>query len=104
MEEQKTKMFSSLGELFIATVILILAILLKSLMIFKFYHWFIMPVFTELPIISFANSIGLSFFISLFTRTNLNKNEKSIYERFVINACNYLFLLLIGYLFCLIIY
>ena len=37
-----------------------------GLVMYKFYHWFILPVFTTLPEINFLQAIGLILFISLF--------------------------------------
>lgn len=37
-----------------------------GLVLFKFWGWFILPIFVGLPVISFAQAVGLMFFISLF--------------------------------------
>jgi len=37
-----------------------------GLVMLKFWTWFVLPVFTGLPVITFYQAIGLIFFISLF--------------------------------------
>ena len=32
----------------------------------KFWHWFLLPVFTALPAITFIQAVGIMLFISLF--------------------------------------
>lgn len=39
---------------------------------FQFWHWFILPIFPALPNITFYQSVGLMFFISLFNIANTN--------------------------------
>jgi len=41
-----------------------------GLVLFKFWGWFVLPVFTTLPVITFAQAIGLMFVIGLFTGTS----------------------------------
>lgn len=37
-----------------------------GLICWKFWYWFLLPVFNTLPEITFIQSVGLMFFISLF--------------------------------------
>lgn len=37
-----------------------------GLVLFKFWGWFVLPVFTTLPEITFVQALGLMFFIGLF--------------------------------------
>lgn len=36
---------------------------------FKFWYWFVLPVFTTLPEVTFIQCVGLMMFISLFKST-----------------------------------
>lgn len=44
---------------------------------YKFYYWFVLPVFNNLPVINFHQAIGLAFFTTLFKNnfTLVNKPE-----------------------------
>jgi hypothetical protein len=51
---------------------------------YKFWYWFILPVFPTLPEIEFWQAVGLMFFISLFkgsgaTNDNKTNKEKNTY-------------------------
>ena len=41
----------------------------------KFYNWFLLPIFIDLPIINYWQAVGLMFFISLF-RNHTNSSIK----------------------------
>ena len=44
----------------------------------KFWNWFILPVFTTLPVINYYQAIGLFCFLALFkSNIPVNKNETS---------------------------
>jgi len=47
-----------------------------GLVVSKFWVWFLLPVFPALPAISFAQAIGLSFFIGLFHTVNTQVIQK----------------------------
>ena len=42
---------------------------------FKFWYWFVLPVFTELPHVTFWQAVGLMFFISLFRNPGGKKSD-----------------------------
>lgn len=42
---------------------------------FKFWYWFILPVFTDLPHCTFIQCIGLMFFIGLFKQHTMKENK-----------------------------
>lgn len=43
---------------------------------FKFWVWFILPIFPMLPILTFLQCVGLMFFISLFKPQYSVKDKK----------------------------
>ena len=48
---------------------------------YKFYHWFILPVFTNLPVITFINAVGISIFTTMLNRNNqINQTKTSEIE------------------------
>ena len=59
-----------LGIIFLAVIILAIALLYSSvawgLVMYKFWYWFLLPVFPSLPQINFAQAVGLMFFLALF--------------------------------------
>lgn len=55
----------------IITLIIIIAAIIYSslswgLVFYQFWAWFVLPVFTSLPEITFVQAIGLYFFLALF--------------------------------------
>lgn len=44
---------------------------------YKFYNWFILPVFTNLPQITFISAVGISIFTSMLNRNNQIKIDKT---------------------------
>jgi len=40
---------------------------------YKFYYWFVLPVFTDLPAMSLAQAVGIALFISLFKNHSSKK-------------------------------
>ena len=49
----------------IVVVALVYKPIVHGLVFYKFYAWFVLPIFIELPEISYLSSVGLIFFISL---------------------------------------
>jgi hypothetical protein len=69
---------------------------------YKFWSWYVTPVFTDLPIVEFWQAVGLMFFISLFkNHSSISiksefQDKSSSITSFIINPW---ILLVIGYLF-----
>lgn len=60
---------------FILVVALIVVLFLYDtlawgLVLFKFWGWFVLPVFVALPALSFVEALGLMFVIGLFKSSN----------------------------------
>ncbi len=70
-----------LGFIFLFVAILAVALLYSSvawgLVMYKFWYWFLLPVFPALPQINFLQAVGLMFFLSLFktVETQILKKE-----------------------------
>lgn len=71
---------SCLGGLVIILLLFVYGILVGGLLVDRFYYWFILPVFTGLPLITFYQAIGLSFFITLFRNHTIEDDEKKTKE------------------------
>lgn len=49
-------------------------ILVWGFVCYKFWAWFVQPVFIELPSITYLQAIGLTFFVSIF-KAEIKKKE-----------------------------
>ena len=47
----------------------------------KFYYWFLLPVFPELPQINFWQAVGLYFIVGLFHNHNSKSLKEELYEK-----------------------
>ena len=47
---------------------------------FKFWYWFILPVFSAAPLITFSQAIGLSLFSMLFNKTISPDLKPELYD------------------------
>lgn len=50
-----------------------------GLVLFKFWGWFVLPVFTDLPEITFVQALGLMFVVGLF-KTGMIQSVKKEYR------------------------
>lgn len=69
---------------------------------YKFWGWFILPIFTTLPVITFWQAVGLMFFISLFrnhSQTEIKEEYKDKTNQFMVVLLAPWVLLLLGYFF-----
>lgn len=90
----------------VAVIVIVAAIiygaLVWGLVTYKFWYWFILPVFPTLPEISFIEAIGIMFFISLF-KTAIQQSIKKEHTNEKITTISALVApwvsLLLGYLF-----
>ena len=51
---------------------------------FIFWEWFVVPVFTTLPIITYYQSVGLIVFTTVLKNLDINENEKD--TKYVVGA------------------
>ena len=70
----------SLGKLFICCYLVCISIIIGGFTLMLFWGWFILPVFTTLPDLSFIQSIGVATFLSIFHRYKRDKEEKDFTE------------------------
>lgn len=58
-----------------------------GLVLYKFWDWFVLPVFVTLPVLTLIQAVGLMFFISLFKtqpfQVMKNKYEKKNYATYL---------------------
>jgi hypothetical protein len=79
-----------------------------GLVFMKFYYWFLLPVFTTLPHITFWHAVGIMFVIALFERGSaltLNAIKKEYKDNTMVAIGAVLapwMTLLVGYLFYII--
>jgi len=52
-----------------------------GLVMYKFWGWFVLPVFTTLPVLTFVQALGLMFVIGLFKNHITGDNIKDEYKR-----------------------
>ena len=70
-----------LGIVFLFVTVVALALLYGAvswgLVMYKFWYWFLLPVFPSLPQINFIQAVGLMFFLGLFkgVETQVLKKE-----------------------------
>lgn len=69
-----------LGVLMLIAALVIYGIFSWGLVLYKFWYWFLLPVFTTLPSINFWQAIGLCLFVSLFKNHNSQTIKKEYRE------------------------
>ena len=52
----------TLGVIILVIVIIFYSTLTSSLVLYKFWYWFLLPVFPEMPEITYSAAVGLSLF------------------------------------------
>ena len=52
-----------------------------SLVLFKFWGWFVLPVFVTLPVLTFMQALGLMFVIGLFKAIPSQSIKKEFREK-----------------------
>lgn len=82
-----------IGILLVAAIIgffLMYNTLTWGLVCFKFWYWFGLPVFVDLPHIDFWQAVGLTFFFSLFKNNDIthrksddDEKQQSLYNFFL---------------------
>lgn len=70
----------NLGDLFLSLIKSVYIILSCGFLLYKAYYWFILPVFTNLPTISFSQAIGLTLFITV-SRLSVKSELKEEYYK-----------------------
>lgn len=51
-----------------------------GLVCYKFWYWFLIPVFPDLPLLTYWKAVGLLFFISLFKNTITSDKKRTTNE------------------------
>lgn len=87
-----------------AGLCLIYLILIWGFITKQYWQWFILPIFTTLPQITFYQAIGLSFFIGLFkTLSYENIGKESTNKMYMYAIVTPLLILFCGWIVSLII-
>jgi hypothetical protein len=87
---------------FIGLIILgvIYSVISWGLVLYKFWYWFIQPVFTTLPTINFMEAVGLMMFINLFRNQNqqvVHKVFRDDYSQFKLTIISPWLMLFVGW-------
>ena len=62
-----------LGALVLLVMVMFYSAFTWGYILFRYSEWFIAPVFTSFPVVSYVQCIGLMFVIGLFKSHNTNK-------------------------------
>jgi hypothetical protein len=82
-----------LGVIALLVIALFYSTLSWGLVLYKFWYWFLLPVFTTLPQVDFYQCAGLFLFISLFKKHSAVANVKDEYTKestTTVNVINFL--------------
>lgn len=52
-----------------------------GLVLYKFWGWFVLPIFVTLPALTFVQALGLMFVVGLFKNTYVGNNIKDEYVK-----------------------
>ena len=66
----------TIGKFFTGIIMLIVSIIISGFLLMKTWAWFIAPVFTSVPKLTFTQSVGVSIFLSIFIAKRANKANK----------------------------
>ncbi len=69
-------LFIIIGVLGLAAIGIIYSAFAYGFLTYKFYYWFMLPVFHSLPEITIAQAIGVGLFISLFKGSSSSNEYK----------------------------
>ncbi len=65
-----------LGIIALVAIIVLYGAFSWGLVLYKCWYWFILPVFTTLPHITYTQAVGLMLVIGLFDRATSTSNDK----------------------------
>jgi hypothetical protein len=91
-----------IGAVGLIAVVVIYNSLSWGFVCYKFYGWFVLPIFTQLPSIAFWQAVGLMFFISLFHNHSsiaLKKEFEDSSQTITLAVISPWVLFIIGYFF-----
>lgn len=89
-----------LGVIIVIVIILVLFLydtLAWGLILFKFWGWFVLPVFVTLPTLTFVQAIGLIFVINLFKNHKAQIIKKQYEDKRVSNHYLYMPWITLGF-------
>ncbi len=85
-----------LGVVALIALSLVYASFSWGFVLYKFYGWFLLPVFTDLPVVDYWQAVGLMFIVMLFKNTDSGirdeyKNEHHHYYVFLAPWISFVF-------------
>ena len=92
----------AIGKFFVVLVILIISVLISGFILMKTWGWFIVPIFTSLPILKFGEAIGIAFFIAILK--GRQKSENNDFDDLIESFFNGLIYSLVLFLFAWVVY
>lgn len=78
-QSTSTSLLALLGIFALVPIIVLYSAWAYGFVLYKFYYWFLIPVFGGLPLITFVQAIGISCFVSLF-KNNTSSGIKDEYK------------------------
>jgi hypothetical protein len=69
----------TIGKFFTGLIMIIVSTIVVGFVLMKTWAWFVVPVFTSLPKLTFGQAVGLSVFLSILIAKRANK-EYEFYE------------------------
>lgn len=73
----------TLGKIFVGLVLGTISILFGGFLFMKLWVWFIHPVFVGLPVLTFGQSVGITFFISVIKYKQTKEDENRDFDDIV---------------------
>lgn len=77
MEKIIGYIFGSVAVLVLVALVFLYSAFSWGFATFKFWYWFILPIFPSLPHITFYQAVGMFLFLELFKGHSSNSNENS---------------------------
>ena len=93
---------TALGALVLVPLLMLYSCFSWGLITLKFYTWFILPVFVNLPLITLVQAVGFIFFIGLFkgvSTQNIKKEYRDSTTEYIVLFITPWLSLLFGWLF-----
>jgi hypothetical protein len=94
------KTMESFGKIMFGILMLVIGIIISGIMMMLCWSWFIVPVFTTLPILTFGQSIGISMFLAVLKYRSTKKDKEKEFEEIIADFFTGLFE--IGFLFLIV--
>ena len=88
------------GKIMFGILMLVIGIIISGLILMLCWSWFIVPVFTTLPTLTFGQSVGISMFITVLKYKSVKTDKEKDFEDIIIEFFTGLFE--IGFIFLIV--